>query len=115
MKQNVMLYGFNFPIHYPQRNTHKCWIYESCVLITGGNRRIGGTGPLLGDLSRRIIDLKVEGGGRATIQTQIIDLQQPNDTTITTRRDSCSTVSTYYGSMRSGDMSRRSSQISQVM
>lgn len=73
----------------------------------------------LTDLNRRITDLKVEGG---TVQnqnkTQLTDLQQrlqpPGNTQGQIRRDSNSTVSSYYGSMRSADMSRKSSLASQV-
>ncbi|XP_049842532.1 transcriptional activator cubitus interruptus isoform X3 [Schistocerca gregaria] len=79
-----------------------------------------GSSPLLGDLSRRIVDLKVEGGcsggsgarsgSTALVQTQLADAVQAG----CSRRDSNSTVSTYYGSMKSGDVSRRSSQASQM-
>nr|CAD7258275.1 unnamed protein product [Timema shepardi] len=91
--------------------------------ITGVRR--GLLPPNLGDLNRRITDLKMEGtklSPTSQTQTQLIDLQlrlappglvaqQPNS-----RRDSNSTVSTYYGSMKSGEMgsSRRSSQASQA-
>nr|CAD7423769.1 unnamed protein product [Timema monikensis] len=91
--------------------------------ITGVRR--GLLPPNLGDLNRRITDLKMEGSKlspTSQTQTQLIDLQlrlappglvaqQPNS-----RRDSNSTVSTYYGSMKSGEMgsSRRSSQASQA-
>lgn len=65
------------------------------------------------DLNRRIIDLKVESGS-----TQLTDLQQrlqsSGNTQVQIRRDSNSTVSSYYGSMRSADMSRKSSLASQV-
>lgn len=72
------------------------------------------------DLNRRITDLKVEGGVTTNPQTkgQMMDVQQrlqpigTNQTQI--RRDSNSTVSSYYGSMRSADMSRKSSLASQV-
>ncbi|XP_067015349.2 transcriptional activator cubitus interruptus [Anabrus simplex] len=89
--------------------------------IAGVRRTIGP--PALGDLNRRIIDLKMEGSKNSTTQTQLIDLQlrlgpsgQTTTQQATVRRDSNSTVSTYYGSMRSGDMgsSRRSSQASQA-
>lgn len=77
----------------------------------------------IGDINRRISDLKVEGG--APCSQSIMDLHArlaPPGTTSTTlgttladnRRDSNSTVSTYYGSMRSADLgsSRRSSGVS---
>ncbi|RZF46674.1 hypothetical protein LSTR_LSTR002537 [Laodelphax striatellus] len=68
---------------------------------SGGHQRGGGNGGRLSgltDISWRINDLKM-GGGEANV-----------------RRDSNSTVSTYYGSMKSTDLdsSRRSSQVSHV-
>lgn len=83
----------------------------------------------LGEINRRISDLKVEGGGGAPCSQSIMDLHArlapPGTTTATPgttlgttladiRRDSNSTVSTYYGSMRSADLgsSRRSSGVS---
>ncbi|KAK4873021.1 hypothetical protein RN001_015050 [Aquatica leii] len=67
------------------------------------------------DLNRRITDLKVEG---VPNKTQITELQQrlqpPVNTQPQIRRDSNSTVSSYYGSMRSADMSRKSSLASQA-
>lgn len=69
------------------------------------------------DLNRRITDLKVESGSTQP-KTQLTDLQQrlqsPGNTQVQIRRDSNSTVSSYYGSMRSADMSRKSSLASQV-
>ncbi|XP_017768085.1 PREDICTED: transcriptional activator cubitus interruptus isoform X2 [Nicrophorus vespilloides] len=70
------------------------------------------------EINRRITDLKVEGGitnGPQT-KTQLTDLQarlQPL-TQAQIRRDSNSTVSSYYGSMKSADMSRKSSLASQA-
>lgn len=69
------------------------------------------------DLNKRINDLKMESG--TTQIKQFTELQQrlqppvTNNTQI--RRDSNSTVSSYYGSMRSADMSRKSSLASQVI
>ncbi|XP_021919808.1 transcriptional activator cubitus interruptus isoform X3 [Zootermopsis nevadensis] len=82
----------------------------------------------LGDLPKHFTDLKMDGSkSSATVtQTQLIDLQlnlTPGQTSAQRqtqqaifRRDSNSTVSTYYGSMCSGEMgsSRRSSQASQA-
>ncbi|XP_063216958.1 uncharacterized protein LOC134527885 [Bacillus rossius redtenbacheri] len=74
------------------------------------------SGANIRELNRRITDLKMEGSKHITSpshQTQMLDLQlqQANS-----RRDSNSTVSTCYGSMKSSEMgsSRRSSQTSQV-
>ncbi|KAI4471002.1 transcriptional activator [Holotrichia oblita] len=67
------------------------------------------------DLNRGITDLKVEGGTTGPPQTksQITDLQQrlqsPGNPQVQIRRDSNSTVSSYYGSM-----SRKSSLTSQA-
>ncbi|RZB94458.1 transcriptional activator cubitus interruptus, partial [Asbolus verrucosus] len=71
------------------------------------------------DLNRRINDLKMEGAGNGgQSKTQFTDLQQrlqpPGNTQAQIRRDSNSTVSSYYGSMRSADMSRKSSLASQA-
>lgn len=72
------------------------------------------------DLNKRITDLKMEGGvpGQTQSKTQLTELQQrlqpPGNTQAQIRRDSNSTVSSYYGSMRSADMSRKSSLASQV-
>lgn len=72
------------------------------------------------DLNRRITDLKVEGGVVVQPQNknQLTDLQQRlqplGNTQAQIRRDSSSTVSSYYGSMRSADMSRKSSLASQT-
>lgn len=72
------------------------------------------------DLNRRITDLKMESGvpGQTQTKTQLTELQQrlqpPGNTQAQIRRDSNSTVSSYYGSMRSADMSRKSSLASQV-
>ncbi|XP_050466214.1 transcriptional activator cubitus interruptus-like isoform X1 [Cataglyphis hispanica] len=69
----------------------------------------------IGDLNRRITDLKMEGGGGQTRQTSLSDLQLRLQPLGEPRRDSSSTVSTYYGSMKSTDFgSRRSSQASAV-
>lgn len=70
------------------------------------------------DLNKRITDLKMENGVNTQIQPKspITDLQhrmQLNNTQVQIRRDSNSTVSSYYGSMRSADMSRKSSLASQ--
>lgn len=68
----------------------------------------------IGDLNKRITDLKMESGGQ-TRQTSLSDLQLRLQPLGEPRRDSNSTVSTYYGSMRSTDFgSRRSSQASGV-
>lgn len=73
--------------------------------------------PIITDLNKRITDLKMEGGPQQT-KVQLTDLQQrlqpPGGTQAQIRRDSNSTVSSYYGSMRSADMSRKSSLASQV-
>ena len=65
-------------------------------MFKGGVRRNMG----ITELNKRITDLKMAGG----------------NTTAEIRRDSNSTVSTYYGSSKSTDLysSRRSSQVSQV-
>lgn len=69
----------------------------------------------IGELNKRITDLKMEGGGGQTRQTSLSDLQLRLQPFGEPRRDSNSTVSTYYGSMRSTDLSsRRSSQASVV-
>lgn len=83
-------------------------------LTSGGLRGTRITGPQgLGELNRRITDLKMEGG--TTRQTSLADLQLRLQPFSEPRRDSNSTVSTYYGSMRSTDFgSRRSSQASAV-
>ncbi|XP_046741690.1 transcriptional activator cubitus interruptus-like [Diprion similis] len=80
----------------------------------GGIGSGGGPGPQgnIGELNRRITDLKMESGAR---QTTFTDLQLRLQPLSEPRRDSNSTVSTYYGSMRSADFgSRRSSQASGV-
>lgn len=66
-------------------------------VVSGMRRGMGN----LTELNRRITDLKMAGS---------------TNTTAEIRRDSNSTVSTYYGSMKSADLysSRRSSQVSQV-
>lgn len=82
---------------------------------SGQRKNIGIT-----DLNRRITDLKMEGGitNQTQTKTQLTELQQrlqpPGNTQAQIRRDSNSTVSSYYGSMRSADMSRKSSLASQV-
>lgn len=73
----------------------------------------------IADLNRRITDLKMESGVPQTqTKTQLTELQQrlqpPGSTQAQIRRDSNSTVSSYYGSMRSADMSRKSSLASQA-
>lgn len=80
-------------------------------------RGIRGVAPQgnIGELNKRITDLKMEGGGGQTRQTSLSDLQLRLQPFGEPRRDSNSTVSTYYGSMRSTDFSsRRSSQASVV-
>lgn len=67
------------------------------------------------DLNRRINDLKMEGNN-GTVKNQFTEIQQrlqPLGNQTVPRRDSNSTVSSYYGSMRSADMSRKSSLASQ--
>ncbi|KAJ8972480.1 hypothetical protein NQ314_000173 [Rhamnusium bicolor] len=74
----------------------------------------------IADINRRITDLKMEGGltGSTQNKSQLTDLQQrlqpTGNTQAQIRRDSNSTVSSYYGSMRSADMSRKSSLASQA-
>ncbi|ROT85074.1 Transcriptional activator ci [Penaeus vannamei] len=88
--------------------------------IPGGPRRSTGSG--VGELSQRITDLKMSGGMTTPLQARknLIDLHfRPGQTQQqNSRRDSNSTVSTYYGSMRSDSSphpnSRRSSEVSQV-
>ncbi|XP_071536978.1 uncharacterized protein ci [Panulirus ornatus] len=81
-----------------------------------GPRRSTSSG--VGELSQRITDLKMNGPQQ--VRKNLIDLQfRPGQTMLhTNRRDSNSTVSTYYGSMRSDSSlhpnSRRSSEVSQV-
>ncbi|XP_048512605.1 transcriptional activator cubitus interruptus isoform X2 [Athalia rosae] len=80
--------------------------------LGGGGGGGGAPGPQgnIGELNRRITDLKMESGAR---QTTLTDLQLRLQPLSEPRRDSNSTVSTYYGSMRSADFgSRRSSQAS---
>ncbi|CAK9830073.1 Transcriptional activator cubitus interruptus [Anthophora retusa] len=88
----------------------------SLPVSVSGMRGTRGMGPQgnIGDLNRRITDLKMEGGGPAR-QTSLSDLQLRLQPLSEPRRDSNSTVSTYYGSMKSTDFgSRRSSQASGV-
>lgn len=68
------------------------------------------------ELNRRINDLKMEPGLQSQIktQTQLTDLQQRLQPTQIRRDSNNSTASSYYCSMRSADMSRRSSQLSTV-
>ncbi|KAK7076262.1 hypothetical protein SK128_003312 [Halocaridina rubra] len=88
--------------------------------IPGGSRRSIGSG--VGELSQRITDLKMSGGMTTPQQARknLLDLQfRSGQTSLqNNRRDSNSTVSTYYGSMRSDSSlhpnSRRCSEISQV-
>lgn len=85
------------------------------IPIVANMRGIRGIAPQsnIGDLNKRITDLKMEGG--QTRQTSLSDLQLRLQPFGEPRRDSNSTVSTYYGSMRSADLSsRRSSQASVV-
>jgi transcriptional activator cubitus interruptus len=79
-------------------------------------RGLGGPQGNIGDLNRRITDLKMEGGVTPNRQTSLSDLQLRLQPLSEPRRDSNSTVSTYYGSMKSTDFgsSRRSSQASGV-
>lgn len=69
----------------------------------------------IAELNKRINDLKMEGCTPQT-KTQITDirLHSPNTTQITQRRDSNSTICSNYGSMKSVDMSRKSSLASQA-
>ncbi|XP_044270412.1 transcriptional activator cubitus interruptus isoform X2 [Tribolium madens] len=86
---------------------------SNMTMSPGQRKNIGIT-----DLNRRINDLKMEGNVTAQNKTQFTDLQQrlqsPGNTQAQIRRDSNSTVSSYYGSMRSADMSRKSSLASQA-
>ncbi|GLV32090.1 cubitus interruptus [Carabus blaptoides fortunei] len=70
------------------------------------------------DLNRRITDLRMESGGgvgpQTRIQTDVSRFQPLGGGGAQIRRDSNSTVSSYYGSMRSADMSRKSSLASQA-
>ncbi|KAJ8675209.1 hypothetical protein QAD02_010995 [Eretmocerus hayati] len=90
------------------------------IPMGGGHMRVGrGTGGHqgnIGDLNRRITDLKMEGGVTQNRQTSLADLQLRLQPLGEPRRDSNSTVSTAYGSMKSADFgsSRRSSQASGV-
>ncbi|XP_069175168.1 LOW QUALITY PROTEIN: transcriptional activator cubitus interruptus [Procambarus clarkii] len=85
-----------------------------------GPRRSTSNG--VGELSQRITDLKMNGGMTTSQQARknLLDLHfRPGQTMLqSNRRDSNSTVSTYYGSMRSDSSlhpnSRRSSEVSQV-
>lgn len=85
-----------------------------------GPRRSSGNGSGVGELSQRITDLKMCGPTTPhQVKKNILDAQFRNGQTLLTtnsRRDSNSTVSTYYGSMRSDSshpMSRRGSELSQ--
>ncbi|XP_064082766.1 transcriptional activator cubitus interruptus-like isoform X4 [Macrobrachium nipponense] len=87
--------------------------------LPGGPRHSSGNG--VGELSQRITDLKMSGSLTTPQQARknLIDLHfRPGQTLLqNNRRDSNSTVSTYYGSMRSDSLhpnSRRCSEISQV-
>ncbi|XP_050691009.1 transcriptional activator cubitus interruptus-like isoform X3 [Eriocheir sinensis] len=90
--------------------------------IPGGPRRTPGGCGGVGELSQRITDLKMTGGMTSSQQARktLIDLNlRPGHTAVqNNRRDSNSTVSTYYGSMRSDSSihpaSRRSSEVSQA-
>ncbi|CAG9761811.1 unnamed protein product [Ceutorhynchus assimilis] len=73
----------------------------------------------IADLNTRITNLRMDNTQPAQTKTQLTELQQRLQPAITQqpaqiRRDSNSTVSSYYGSMRSADMSRKSSLASQV-
>lgn len=84
------------------------------ALGSGSNVRVSRN---LGDINRRITDLKMEGGTTNNRQTSLADLQVRLQTLANEpRRDSNCTVSTSYGSMKSADFnsSRRSSQASCV-
>nr|XP_023018240.1 transcriptional activator cubitus interruptus isoform X2 [Leptinotarsa decemlineata] len=91
--------------------------YKPSNIPTANNQRKN-----IADLNRRITDLKMEGKGSLTgspqLKTQFTDIQQrlqpAVNTQIQIRRESNSTVSSYYGSMRSADMSRKSSLASQA-
>jgi hypothetical protein len=99
-----------------------CASFRRVLFMLLGVRR----GIHLGDLPKHFTDLKMDGSKSSVTQTQLIDLQlnlAPGQTNAQKqmqqailRRDSNSTVSTYYGSMCSGELgsSRRSSQVSQV-
>lgn len=82
-------------------------------LTTSQPKNIG-----IADLNWRITDLKMESGaGQIQSKVPLADLQQrlqPSNTQAQIRRDSNSIVSSYYGSMRSADMSRKSSLTSQA-
>ncbi|XP_069949724.1 transcriptional activator cubitus interruptus isoform X3 [Cherax quadricarinatus] len=88
--------------------------------IPVGARRSTSSG--VGELSQRITELKMNGGMTTPQQARknLLDLHfRPGQTMLqNNRRDSNSTVSTYYGSMRSDSSlhpnSRRSSEVSQV-
>lgn len=67
---------------------------------------------VLTELNKRITDLKMEGGVQTRAQNDPQTKLQPS--AAQTRRDSNSTTSSFYGSMRSADMSRKSSLASQV-
>ncbi|XP_076263287.1 transcriptional activator cubitus interruptus isoform X2 [Rhynchophorus ferrugineus] len=73
----------------------------------------------IADLNTRITNLKMDTITQPQPKTQLTELQQRLQPPISQqqaqiRRDSSSTVSSYYGSMRSADMSRKSSLASQV-
>lgn len=75
----------------------------------------------IAELNTRITNLRMDQCNQpAQTKTQLTELQQRLQPTVNTqqqaqiRRDSNSTVSSYYGSMRSADMSRKSSLASQV-
>ncbi|XP_063976896.1 transcriptional activator cubitus interruptus-like isoform X1 [Diachasmimorpha longicaudata] len=97
----------------PSRNRMKGRLSAKPVpsMNVGGRGRAVGPPGNIGELNRRITDLKMEGSR----QTSLSDLQLRLQPLSEPRRDSSSTVSTYYGSMRSTDFgSRRSSQASAV-
>lgn len=85
-----------------------------------GPRRSSGNGSGVGELSQRITDLKMSGQATPQqVRKNLLDTQLRNCQTALSnnRRDSNSTVSTYYGSMRSDSshpVSRRGSELSQT-
>ncbi|XP_044735139.1 transcriptional activator cubitus interruptus [Chrysoperla carnea] len=101
----------------PRMQSKTISTFQPPTSFPSSNRRhIGG----ITDLNRRITDLKMESthqNGKSGVQTT--DLQSKSQLNGTTtqaqiRRDSNSTVSSYYGSMKSADMSRKSSLASQA-
>ncbi|XP_030750376.1 transcriptional activator cubitus interruptus isoform X2 [Sitophilus oryzae] len=74
----------------------------------------------IAELNTRITNLKMDATTQPQPKSQLTELQQRLQPPVSQqqqaqiRRDSNSTVSSYYGSMRSADMSRKSSLASQV-